>query len=41
MFSRDGTKHLNDALKSKIVSLKLYTAHTNEEISEQCECSVS
>lgn len=41
MLCRVGNKHLNDAIKSKIVTLKLFTALTNEEIANQCSCAVS
>lgn len=41
MLSREGSKHLNDAMKSKVVSLKQYSKLTNLEIANECECSVS
>lgn len=41
MLARDGTKHLNDAVKSKIITLKCYSTLNNKEISEDCDCSVS
>lgn len=41
MISRDGRKHLNDALKSKIVAMKQYTTLTNQAIAQECECSES
>lgn len=41
MLSRNGNKHLNDAIKSKIITLKLYSTLTNAEIAEECECCVS
>lgn len=41
MLSRDGRKHLNDAVNSKIIALKNFTTQTNTEIAEQCDCSVS
>lgn len=41
MISRDGRKHLNDAVKAKIVSLKRYTRLNNQEIAQECQCSES
>lgn len=40
MLSRAKKEHLNDALKSKIVTMKSFTQHTNEKIAEECQCSV-
>lgn len=41
MLVRDGNKHLNDAVKSKIITMKTHSSLTNQEIAEQCDCSVS
>lgn len=41
MLSREGGKHLNDAIKSKIVTMKSFSSLTNQEIANECHCSVS
>lgn len=41
MLSREAGKHLNDAVKSKIITMKSFTSLKNREIANECDCSVS
>lgn len=41
MLARQDRKHLNDAIKSKIITLKNHSILTNQEIANECQCSVS
>lgn len=41
MLSREAGKHLNDAVKSKIITMKSFSSFNNQEIANECECSVS
>lgn len=41
MEGREGNKHLSDAVKAKIITLKNFTNMTYAEIAEECNCSVS
>lgn len=38
MISRNGRKHLNDAVKSKIITMKRFTHFTNQQIAQECQC---